>query len=95
MPSYFTSSKKKKSCLLFFVIKRFFLFKANKQQQQQIKTTGQALASFSQFIALDECDLMKSILDGDAEDFCSEEVPNFLEKFKCRLLISKVIQKLY
>lgn len=37
-------------------------------------TCEDLLASFSQFIAQYERDLMKSILDGDVEDFCSEEV---------------------
>ena len=41
-------------------------------------------ASFSQFIAPNERDLLKSILDGDVEDFCSEEVLDSLEQFKCR-----------
>ena len=42
-------------------------------------TCEDLLASFSQFIAPDERDLMKSILDGDVKDFCSEEVLDFLE----------------
>ena len=52
-------------------------------------TCEDLLASFSQFIAPNERDLMKSILDGDVEDFCSEEVLDSLEQFKCRSLMTK------
>ena len=52
-------------------------------------TCEDLLASFGQFISPDERDLMKSILDGDVDDFCSKEVLDILEQFKCRSLMTK------